>query len=383
MCCRPVTADGRRWRFCPDEPPGLLQRVQAMVDLEVVDELTLAPPPVTPSITTSRAGLTPRRGRDGRLGLVGRPAGSLPPAAVVGTIVPVELAAAGYLRHTLEVTLQAPPQPTLTVGLHREPVALWGRVLDSAGPVAAASVTVVDFSPRGVDPVTAQPEDLLALAQGLYARRAASGPQAAVARPAPLVPAPEAYTLLRAAAAGATRLRLSDRQGLTLPPNPASLDIVAIEPGDPERLECLRGIAIEGASTADQPATVTLAHPLRRSHAEGAPVRRMQAPAPGADVALGREAIDGDVTLMVADATGFTPTIDFVEIATPGGVPAPEHQLLRPLAVVTDADGRFRLPALHRLASLTLEITAGATTVQQTVELASAGPVQLVELHLP
>jgi hypothetical protein len=354
-----------------------------MVDLRVVDELTVAPPPVDPTIVTSRAGLTPRRGPDGRIGLVGRPSASLPPALVAGTTVPVELAAPGYLRHTFDVTLQAPPQPTLTVGLHREPVALWGRVLDPNGPVAGAVVTVVDFSPRGVDPVTAQPEDLLALAQGLYAPRAASGSQAAVARPAPLAPAPETYTLVRGAAAGATGVRLSDRQGLTVPPNPASLDILAIEPGDPERLECLCIIAIEGASTVDQVATVTLAHPLRRSHREGAFVRRMQTAPPGADVALGRDAITGDMALFVADDAAFTTAGGFVEIVTPGGVPAPEHQLLRPLAVATDADGRFRLPALHRLSTVTFEITAGTQTVQQTVDLAPAGPVQLVELRLP
>ena len=64
-------------------------------------------------------------------------------------------------------------------------------------------------------------------------------------------------------------------------------------------------------------------------------------------------------------------------------LPAPEHQLLQPLTVATDAEGRFRLPMLHRLLSLTLETTAGTRTARQLVDLAPAGRIQLVELRLP
>ena len=385
MSCREIVAGGRRWRFCPDDAPSSLQRLQAVVDLGAVDELTGAPPPAPPAITTRRAGLMPRVSRDGRLGLVGQPAHILPSAQVVGSTIAVEVTAPGYLRHALTLTLQAPPQPTVRVALHREPVALWGRVLAgaAAAPVAGASVTIVDFAPRARHPVTHQPlEHLLVLAQGLYAARAATGPLAARVRHRGLTPA-DGYTLLAGVGAGATILRLSGRQGLTVPPNPAAPDVLLIESGDPERLEAQRVIAIEGALAADQPATVTLAHPLRRGHREGVVVRRALAAPAGPDVALTREGVSGDVALLVADGTSFAGA-DMIELETPGGAPPAEHQLHLAPTATTDADGRFRLPALHRLTTLTLEITApGPISVQRTFDLPPVGPVQLVEARLP
>jgi hypothetical protein len=271
------------------------------------------------------------------------------------------------------------------LALHREPLALWGRVLagGAAAPVAGASVTIVDFAPRASHPVTHQAlEHLLVLAQGLYAARAATGPLAARVRHRGLTPA-DSYTLVGGVGAGATILRLSGRQGLTVPPNPAAPDVLLIEPGDPERLEALGVIAIEGALAADQPATVTLGHPLRRGHPEGAAVRRAVATPAGPDVALTRAAIAGDVALLVADAASFA-AAEMIELETPGGAPLPEHQLHLAPTATTDADGRFRLPALHRLTTITLEITApGPVTVQRTVDLVPTGPVQLVEARLP
>lgn len=373
MTARELTAAGRRWRFAPDDPPTVLQRVQAVVDLAVTDEQTAMPPATPLAITTSRSGLAPRIGHDGRIGLVGRPAEILPPALVSGSTVPIEVTAAGYLPYALDVTLQAPPQPTLPLALHHEPVAVWGRVLDTSGgtptPVAGATVRVI-----GVE--------ILALAQGLYAPRAATGPAAARIHRRDLTPAGPALTLLDGVGAGATRLRLSDRQGLTFPPNPANPDILMIDPSDAERLEVLRVTAIDGALADDEPAIVTLAHPLRRSHSAGITARRATPSPAGPDVALTRSAIAGDVTVLVVDASSFA-FVDFVEIESTGGAPATEHQLLHRLVDTTDVDGRFRLPPLHRLGTLTLEITAGVVTVPRTADLAAAGPVQLVELTIP
>lgn len=373
MSARELTAGGRRWRFVSDEPPpDLLQRTQAVVDIAVTDELTGAAPATPLSISTSRAGLAPRTGLDGRIGLVGRPAGILPPALVAGSVIPIEVGAAGYLPQAIEITLQAPPQPIVPLALHREPAAVWGRVLDTGGgaavPVAGATVRLT-----GVE--------VLALAQGLHAARADAGPAAARIRRRELAPSGMVLALLDGAGAGAAQVRLSSRQGLTVPVIPASPDILMIDPGDAERLECLRVTAVEGAIAADEPATVTLAHPLRRSHATGATVR-LATPSPaGPDVALASPAIAGDVTLSVVDASGFA-LVDFVEIESAGGVPATEHQLLQRLAVTTDAQGRFRLPPLHRLATLDLEVTAGAVTATRTVDLA-AGPAEPVELRIP
>jgi hypothetical protein len=373
VSARELTAGGRRWRFVPDEPPpDLLQRVQAVVDLAVTDEQTAAPPATPLRITTTRSGLAPRIGPDGRIGLVGRPAEILPPALVPGSVIPVEVGAAGYLAHAIEVTLQAPPQPTLPLALHREPVAVWGRVLDISGgapvPVAGATVRLI-----GVE--------VLALAQGLYAPRADAGPAAARIRRRELTPTGTVLMLLDGAGAGATRLRLSSRQGLTVPVNPVSPDILMIDPGDAERLEALRVTAVEGSLAADEPATVTLAHPLRRTHRAGVTVRLAAASPVGPDMALTSPAIAGDVTLPVVNASGFA-LVDFVEIESAGGTPATEHQLLQRLFAVTDAAGRFRLPPLHRLGTLTLEVTAGAVIVTRTVDLV-AGPLLPIELRIP
>jgi hypothetical protein len=86
--------------------------------------------------------------------------------------------------------------------------------------------------------------------------------------------------------------------------------------------------------------------------------------------------------VLVVDASSFA-FVDFVEIESTGGAPATEHQLLHRLVDTTDVDGRFRLPPLHRLGTLTLEITAGAVTVTRTVGLLPSAPVQLVELTTP
>lgn len=373
MSARELTAGGRRWRFVADEPPpDLLQRTQAVVDLAVTDELTGAAPATALSIVASRAGLSPRVGPDGRIGLVGRPAAILPAALVPGSVVAVEVGAVGYLPQAIEITLQAPPQPTVPLALRREPAEVWGRVLDTSGgapvPVAGATVRLT-----GVE--------VLALAQGLYAARADAGPAAARIHGRELTPGGAVLSLLEGVGAGATRLRLSSRMGLTVPVNPASPDILMIEPGDAERLECLRVTAVDGALAADEPAIVTLVHPLRRAHATGVTVR-LATPSPaGPDVALTSPAIAGDVTLPVVDASGFA-LVDFVEIESAGGVPATEHQLLQRLAATTDAAGRFRLPPLHRLATLDLEVTAGAVTVTRTVDIA-AGPALPVELRIP
>ena len=61
MSCREIVAGGRRWRFCPDDAPSSLQRLQAVVDLEAVDELTGVAPPPPPPRPTPPAGRPPRR----------------------------------------------------------------------------------------------------------------------------------------------------------------------------------------------------------------------------------------------------------------------------------------------------------------------------------
>ncbi|MDO9712908.1 hypothetical protein [Paracraurococcus lichenis] len=386
MTSRTVNAGGRAWRFSPDGAPGRAQRVQAMVDLTVTSEPDGALTEPASVRAPSRPGLTPRNGPGGRAGLAGRPVDTLPPAAIAGTDIAVEVSAPGHLTQAITVTLTAPPQPGRSVLLHGEPVAIWGQVVRVAAgvpsPVSGATVRVVGFAPRRTDPVTSLPdEDLLAIGGGLRAAREAQGPKAAVLRRRQL-PLAETYALLRGAGAGETVLSLSGRQSLTVPVVPGSPDLLLIEPGEAERLEVLAVTAIAGTASAAAPATVTLAYPLRRVHPEGAPVRRVAAALPGPDVALRRPAATGDVTLLAADASGFA-GFAFVEVATPGGIPTAEHHPLLQLAVITDAEGRFRLPALHRARTLSLEVAppVGAA-VTLPVDLGPGGPVRTEELRL-
>ena len=81
--------------------------------------------------------------------------------------------------------------------------------------------------------------------------------------------------------------------------------ILAIEPGDPECQEFIPIAAVDAASSADQPADLTLVHRLHHAHPDGAVVVRAVPAGPGPANALTDPARAEDVTVFLAGLAGL------------------------------------------------------------------------------
>jgi hypothetical protein len=159
MTCRTLQANGQQWRFCPDDPPPEAGRTQRIAFALLTDDLILGPPRTAVSVTSVRPDFAGVSGPDGRVGVVGQPFPTLPPAQAPGTPIGVTLDAPGYLPLALNGLLGAQPGypaafTPLDLGnwrLQRQPTAIWGRVTRLAGgvaqPVAGAAVAVTAAIP--------------------------------------------------------------------------------------------------------------------------------------------------------------------------------------------------------------------------------------------
>lgn len=159
MTCRVQPAGSRTYRFCPVDPPVEAGRFRIVAQARIVDDLTLAAPPVSLDAKTSMPGFGTRTGRDGLVGVTGRPATLLPPSQVAGAPVGLTIDAPGYALLSLSGALAV--QPTypaafvpLDLGtwrLQRLPVRIHGRVIRRVGgidqPVSGATVTVTAAVP--------------------------------------------------------------------------------------------------------------------------------------------------------------------------------------------------------------------------------------------
>jgi hypothetical protein len=132
---------------------------------------------------------------------------------------------------------------------------------------------------------------------------------------------------------------------------------LAIEPGDPERQEFIPIAAVDAASSADQPADVTLVHPLHRTHRDGAPVVRAVPAAAGPANALTDPARAGDVTVFLAGLAGLGAATRTVVLA--GGA-----------ASQSGGEGDFVLPPLHRVAQLRLRADHAAEPQPARIDVA-------------
>lgn len=168
--------------------------------------------------------------------------------------------------------------------------------------------------------------------------------------------------LLRPAPARATILRLSDRQGLSVG------DVLAMEPGDPERQEFIPIAAVDAASSADRPADVALAHPLHRAHRDGTPVLRAVPAAPGPANALTDPARADDVTVFLAGLAGLGTGTHPVVLT--GGAAPPEYHGLGLYAAQSSGEGDFVLPPLHRVAQLRLRADHPAEPQPAPIDIA-------------
>ncbi len=351
MSTRTVMAAGTAWSFSPDDPPPLAARTQALLRATIVDEVTGQPAGVALSARTTLAGATARVA--GSLaGIIGQPRTHFPDAGIAAARARMEVLADGYLPLVLEAAMGPQPgypnafvAPDLgQVALHRRPVRIAGQVVSrAAGPLAGVTVELLRLWPLlGAIGGAGDAPDCLCLFAGLRADRGAG----ATLRRRNLALAAETKRLLRPAVAGDTQVWLSDRVAIAVG------QILTIDPGDEERVEHIGIAAIEGATTDDQPALVTLDLPLQRAHAARLVAARGVAAGAGAANLLARPARAGDVTVFSPQA-GIGPATTAVEIS--GGGPAvSEYHAAARYRAQTDPAGDYMLPPIHRAAHLRL-----------------------------
>lgn len=360
MSCRIEHVGQLAYRYCPDPMPVAADRVRAVLSARLVDELTGEPVDVDIELTTAQDGLFLRIARGGLIGLAGQPARLFPTLDINSVTLSMHVTAPRYVALDLGGTLgpivgfpdQFTPLELGDVGLHRASTTLRGRALRRASltptVVAGATVQIVgywpNFPPANVDPNTVmEAPDLLALSPPLYASRAAGITQLQRRDVVPVVG--QEKTLILPASVGESRLRLSDRIGLT------AGALLVVDRNDPARLEHVPIAAVDTASAADQPAWVTLIHPLTYTHFDGVTCQPANLLPPGASNSLTRAAIPGDETVFLNGMAGLTAGIT-VELDDGGGTP--EYHQAELYSDVSDADGYFRLPPIARVAMVAL-----------------------------
>lgn len=364
MTCRPVIDGASEWTLCSIDPAPRAGRLSAVVRARVVDEMT-GRPPGGPMRLTTDAPLSPHAVSDGYVGLVGVPARTFPGLDATTVNVDLRVDVRGYLpRHetwTLGPFAAYPGEFVAIDGgvieLHRPGTVLRGRVVRRAGgswvAVAGATIELTGYwpqEPTPMGPAAATVADVVALRAGCYRRR----PVGATLRRRAVTVGGSAKRLVLPVAAGSVEVRLSNQIGLAVG------DLVAIDWTDPDRGELVEMTAIDGASTADQPCTVTLAHPLAFEHRAGAGVSPAILGASGGVNQLDRVILEGDRSCFLDGLVGVSaPTV--VELSS-GVSPRPEYHWAQPYSTSADAEGYFRLPPLARCARVRLRVSDGASS---------------------
>lgn len=359
MTLRTVLADNGAWRFAPEDPPPLAMRSQAILRARVVDEVTGQPPLAPLAVRTTLRGAMARAGVGGRVGVVGRPAQLFPDVGVALAEADLTVSAPGFLPLAMVASMgaQAADYPASfsapdlgDMSFRRHPTRFAGRVASrSAGPLSAASVTITGVWPR-LDGIAAAPAaaNAMPLLSGAYRDRGAG----ASLQRRNFTLAAQVKTLARPALAGEDSVVLSDRQGI------AAAQVLAIEPGDPERVEFVGVTAIDTGSSPDQPARFTLDHPLRRDHNDGVACVRAVPGAGGGANAMIRPIRAGDVTAWSSGLAGIGAGTTGVELS--GGGAPPEYHASQTYAATTGPQGDYRLPPIHRIAHVRLRATHGS-----------------------
>ena len=360
MSCRTEFAGALSYRFCPDPPPVLADRVRAVLRARLVDEITEDPIAVDAGLRTSVQGLHVHRVTGGNVGLIGQPARLFPDLGSSAVDLDLSIEASGYLPLTLTRSLGPvigfpAVFAALDVGdiaLHRQAVALRGRCVQRASlaPVVVSGATVrIDgvwftFPPANVSPaLLMQPANLVHLAPGFYAERSAG---AVSVRQRDLLPvAGQDKRLLLPAVIGTSRVRLSDRIGLAVG-TPLRIDAA-----DAGRVEDVVIDHIDLTFSDDQPAWLTLAYPLAHTHIDGALCMATTPQPAGAVNGLIRDAISGDECAFLDGLLGIASGAT-VEVSD--GVTPPEYHQAQRYETLSDADGYFRLPPVARVAMVLL-----------------------------
>jgi hypothetical protein len=368
MSRRIVQTSERTYLFSPDDPGPLGGSLWELVKLRVIDELTGKPPNSSITIQAKEKGLVPRVASDGIVGLVGVPQQIFPGLKTTNYTVHLTVRAEGYAPRDVEAQVASDPlfpatftpPPLINLALHREPILITGRTVKATGitttPLAGSTVSVIGVwrtpPPADLDP-PADPPNLVSLRPPLYAGRTAGTGLLWGRNLTPIVG--DDKLLLEDALAGDNPIRLSNRQNL------AQGDNLLIDAQQPDIAEFLAINLITGASTADQPAYITLDYPVAFEHRRNAVIQKVN---PQPLVAMKQftvEAMSGDTCVFLDDVTGLGGAN---EALITGGATPDEHHNLMLFSVTSDADGYYRLPPLSRVAQVKINATNGALNAE-------------------
>jgi hypothetical protein len=386
MASRLETIDSTVYLYTPDPPAHEADRWRSVCRARVVDEITREPIAQGIGVSSERPDLMPRIGSDGLVGLIARPERVLPMLATTAAAIRLSVTASGYLPVDIDGTLGPIPGFPLAfspldfgdVGLHRPGVTLAGRVvrnLTTTQPISGATVKLDGFwstmpPPNWTPPALIEAPNLVSLYPGLYASRAST---ANIAR-RDLTLSAQTKTLVRPLTAGQTRLRLSDRVGL------ASGTVLVLDRDDPMRIEAIEIAQVDTISSADQPASLTLAHPVKQLHRPGQICTAATPQAPQTPTTFTRAGSAGDAVAHLAAAPAFAAGV-FVEIGD--GLAVREFQRIDRYEATTDAAGFFRLPPIARIAFARLLVQhAGFTNALPIVTIDYRSAIQHVTVPM-
>lgn len=356
MSRRVVTVNSKAYVFSSDDQPPLGQRFWAIVRARVIDELTGQPPTSAITIESDTLSVVPRVANDGLVGLVGIPHQVFPALTAQNYGVLLRVKATGYVPQGVSFTILqdsnfpnnfTPPLPA-QLALHREPTVITGRVVRAVSstttPLAGATIRVGGIwriPPPANLAVAPAPPNLVSLRPPVYSDR---GVAIGRLRPRnlPAILGDDKF-LLDDVPEGANPIRLSNRQNLT------AGDILLIDANKPDIAEYIAISTIAGASTATQPATITLNYALAYPHRRNALVQKVNPQPLGAQKQVAQEALDGDTCVFLNDVTGL---MTGSQVRINGGPNPDEYHQLSLYSVTSDADGYYRLPPLSRVAQL-------------------------------
>jgi len=363
MARQDFNANGIVYTVSPEPAlaPGL--RTWAVLEARLLDEITGVAPEGQVSVSTLFSGISPRVAPGGMVGFAGIPVRAFPELMNTGYVVPVNIDAAGYIpiERNVNVAQNAAfpasfaPTDMGTLQLHRTPTIIAGRVVLNTGialqPIAGATVTLKGLwrtPPPANLVVPADAPDLISLVPDLYYDRVSAGSQLQGLNFLG-VPGPDKL-LQKDSPAAQSQLFLSDRLNIAVG------DVLAIDTGDAARTEYVAIQAIAGASTADQPATITLVSPLRIVHRQGAVVHKVQFQNVGAVTPLKQDAATGDFCLFV---NGVANLASAPLLSVQGGANPVEYHAVSYFEATSDARGFFRWPPISRVAQCEMLVHDG------------------------
>jgi hypothetical protein len=367
MSRRAIQLQDRTILFSPDDPVPLANRLQALVKLQVTDELTGKSPDGEVWLQVKKRNITWRISSDGVGGLVGIPQQVFPALRTQDDVVHFTVHATGYESRDLAATISqntnfpnafTPAQ--INLALHRKPIVIMGRTMGlikgATSPMAGVQVKVTGIwrtAPPAIAGIAADSPNIVSLQPPLYADRAVSSqfrrlhldPDATI----------NAKTLVDDILPGSNPIRLSDQIGL------ATGGIIHIDTHQPDLAEFIAIKAVLATATADQVPSITLEYPPRYGHRRGANVRLVSPQQLGAIRHLAVDAFSGDTCVFLTSLQGLATAQEARLSSLPG--PAEYHKMMN-FSVESDVDGYYRLPPLSRVAQLAIhaEKTVGAQT---------------------